>query len=189
MSLGHAARRVLNTFLPGRIKTVDDSGAVQRLQIDHGGQGGRGSQSLHDAVARLGEFGFFSSPPADSDAAVICVGGDRTNAVVIATAHKPSRIKNVPPGDAGIHDVRGAYVWLTATGLKIDAAGLKVTIQNASDINITGSGTVTITAAHVNLISGDVNLGGTGGHKVALVGDAVAGGVITGPGATKVKAV
>lgn len=176
--LERAARRILNGFLPGRVNTVDDSGAVQMMQVDHGPQGPSGSLSLHDKIPRLLEWGFFSNPPPGADVAVICVGGDRGNAVVVATGHQKHRQKNTPSGDAGIHDMRGAYLWLTADGPVIDAAGGKVTIQNASDINITGSGTVTVTAPHVIVDSSDIELGGAGGKKVARDGDPVVGGVV-----------
>lgn len=57
------------------------------------------------------------------------------------------------------------------------------------DINITATGKVVVTAPEVDVISDNVNLGGAGGVKVALVGDNVSGGVIVGPGATKVRAI
>lgn len=71
----------------------------------------------------------------------------------------------------------------------IQFTGNDINITATANINITATTKTTVTAPEVDIISDNVNLGGTGGAKVALVGDAVSGGVITGPGASKVKAV
>lgn len=201
MSLQRAVRRILNGVLPGRMNTVDDTGPIQTMQIDHGPQGPDGTLSLHDKMPRMGEWGFFSTPPAGADVAVICVGGDRGNAVIVGTGHQKHRQKNVPQGDAGVHDVRGAYIWFKSTGPTIDAATGDVTVQNAKHIAMTCTKSITITsgsdgitidagggdlkiqnAADVTLdysgtltINGDVQINGA----LSTSGDIVAAGDVT----------
>lgn len=159
------ARRVLNVMLPGRVKTVNDAGPVQTVQIDHGPQGADGSLSVHDAMPRLAEFGFTSNPPADTDAVVVFVGGDRSNGVIVATGHKATRLGNLSGGDVAVYDARGAYVWFTPSGLVVDAAGGDLTVRNAGNVSFSFSGAATF--------NGDVKING----KVTATGDVVAGSV------------
>lgn len=135
-----AARRLYHRAMMaigrGALNTVDDGGNVQSAQIDYGPNGPNGSLGIRDKTPVLGLFGFFSNPPAGSDAIALHVGGDRSNAVIIAHGHKASRRKNTPAGDCGLQDVRGAHVWLSATGIVIDGGGLPVTIN--CDLKVTG---------------------------------------------------
>ena len=62
--------------------------------------------------------------------------------------------------------------------------GQTLTVGADWTVNVTGS--VNLTAAHVNITSSDINLGASGGAAVARVGDTVSGGVIT-SGSAKVK--
>ncbi len=71
----------------------------------------------------------------------------------------------------------------------VQFVGNDINIKALANLSITANGQIDVTAPHVTITSGDINLGATGGARVALVGDNVAGGIITGPGATKVKAV
>ena len=83
----------------------------------------------------------------------------------------------------------GNDINITATETITITATTDVDIVAHANANVTASTKATVTAPEVDIISDNVNLGGTGGTKVALVGDNVSGGVITGPGATHVKAV
>ena len=59
-------------------------------------------------------------------------------------------------------------------------------MRQLSDLNLENL-TVTVDAEVATIAADTVNLGGTGGAKVARVGDTVSGGVIT-SGSDKVKA-
>ena len=188
LSLRRLHERLMYVIGRGRIRILDDSGAFQSAQLDFGPTGGQGpGPALKSVTPMVGLFGLASSPPLGSDVIAVFVGGNRSTGVGIGHNHQTYRLRGLSEGDAALYDMRGAYLWMTAAGPVLDAAGQNVTIQNAANINITGSGTVTVTAPHVIVDSNDVELGGTGGHAVARVGDAVAGGVITG-GSSKVKA-
>jgi hypothetical protein len=94
----------------------------------------------------------------------------------------------------------GLYLggWLNPAPVRfvqISDSGITITTPNTQAVTInTGTATVnanthaTVTAPHVDLISDDVNLGATGGKKVALDGDPVVGGVVK-ASSTKVKGV
>ena len=80
--LWHRLRTVVGR---GRVSLVDDSGNVQMLQVV------LGPQTTRDNLPRLAEYGLASNPPTKSDAIVLCLAGDRSVAVAIATNHQPSR--------------------------------------------------------------------------------------------------
>jgi phage baseplate assembly protein V len=143
-------RWLANLFGFGRIAVIDDSGPLQLVQFVEGAIGDGMQDRVSDKVRRVTDFGFASSPPLGSEAIALRRAANRSHSVVFATSHRPSRPKNLKPGDAGIYDVRGAKVMLTADGLLIDCAGLPAAIQNAS--------TVTIAASDKIVLDGDVEM-------------------------------
>jgi phage baseplate assembly protein V len=131
-------QRVLHMIRSGRITVVDDTGPVQRVQVDQGALGPDDARSIVDKVPFLGIFGFSSSPPIQSDVVVLRLGGTRSLTVAIGTNHQPSRLKGLGPGDSAQYDVRGAYIRLTAAGIIIDGAGLPMTIRNVGTMTLEG---------------------------------------------------
>lgn len=123
----------------GRITVVDDSGAVQRVQVTEPylGAGGTDHRVL-DKLPRLAEFGFTSNPPLESDVVTVRFGGRREMSVIVGTNHQPSRPKSLQAGDTAIYDVRGAIIKLTAAGIVVDGAGLPMTIQNVGTLTVKG---------------------------------------------------
>ncbi len=122
----------------GRVALVDDSEAVQMVQL------ALGALEVRDRTPRLAEFGFASNPPAGSDATLLFVGGDRSNGVVIATSNQALRLKGLQPGEAAIYDSLGKYVWLTASGIVVEAKGQPVTVNDASTVTVNASTSVLI---------------------------------------------
>ncbi|QSR16075.1 phage baseplate assembly protein V [Novosphingobium sp. KA1] len=120
----------------GRATTIDDSGELQLLQVTEGAAGSGFAARVTDKVRRVTEFGFGSVPPIDSEVVMIRRGGDRSCSLVMGTSHRPSRPRDLKPGDTVIYDVRGAKVLLSAEGMEIDAAGLEVTVKNATKATI-----------------------------------------------------
>lgn len=148
----------------GQAKTADDTGELQLFQVVERAAGSGFEDRVLDKVRRVMEFGFTSVPPIDSEVVMLRGGGDRACSLIIATSHRPSRLKNMKPGDTALHDVRGAYLKFTEAGCEIDAAGLEVTIKNASK--------VTIDSADV-VLTGDLHVAGevyakTNGAQVGL---------------------
>ncbi|MBD3813988.1 MAG: phage baseplate assembly protein, partial [Betaproteobacteria bacterium] len=106
--------RLLSLLGRGRITLVDDSGGTQTLQIV------LGPLETRDALPRMAEYGFTSNPPADTDAVMVCIGGDRSRGIVIATGHQVYRLKSLAPGDVALYDDLGQKVHLTRSGIVID---------------------------------------------------------------------
>jgi len=102
-------------------------------------------------VPRLAEYGFASNPPPGSDAVLVFYTGDRSNGVVVATGSQALRLKNLASGDSALYDSRGAYVWLTPNGIVINGNGGNVTVENAADVTVTGSGTIQLSAPSIKL--------------------------------------
>jgi phage gp45-like len=173
--LGH---RVRSLFGRGRVNIVDDAGPVQLLQADMGPIAPDGSSlSIIDNIPRLAEFGFSSNPPAQSDIAVLNLGGDRGNNVAIATGHQAYRVTGLNPGDVCIYDIRsGQTVRLTAAGVTLTDAWGNTVAMAQGQMTLTHATQVTVSAPTI-LLDGDVQLGSaSGGKPVARVGDPVSSG-------------
>lgn len=165
-------RTLWNLIGIGLATQADDTGDVQRLQVTEKAAGKGFADRITDKVRRLTEFGFTSVPPLQAEVLVLRRDGDRSQSMVIATSHRPSRMKNLQPGDVAVYDVRGAYVKFTSAGIVIDGAGLPMTIQNVGTVTINGD-------LHV---TGEV-VGHSNGTQVALTTH-LHSGVQTGGGKT-----
>lgn len=156
--------RFTNLVGIGRMTTVDDSGEVQHMQVTEGAAGAGFIDRVIDKVRRITEFGFASVPPVDSEVVMIRRGGDRSCSIVIGTSHRPSRPKDLQPGDVAIYDVRGAIVKLTAAGVEIDGAGLEVKFTNCPSVTLNAPDVVMTGTLHVD---GEIT-GLAGGATVSL---------------------
>jgi phage baseplate assembly protein V len=128
--------RIRNMLRIGRVKVIDDSEVVRRMQIYEGDLGAFGGKRLIDKVAHMAHFGLISVPPLESEVLLASLAGDRTQTIAIGTNHQPSRPTGYEAGDSGLYDVRGQLLTLTEDGTIIDAAGLQVTIRNASKVRV-----------------------------------------------------
>lgn len=204
-----------NLAARGRVLLVDDSRAIQRVQI------GLLAGELRERVQRLQPFGFNSVPlPGAFPVIVLCPGGDRGQAVAVALDDVRYRPSGGEPGESGLYDVNGNRVRLRDGVLEVTAAGdLQITVAGAGNVTVSGAtdltaqggltltvtgdvtvnatGNVAVTATgNVSVTAGGsatlaatglVNLGAPGGPAVARVGDPVVGGVIS-AGSAKVRA-
>ncbi len=116
-------RRVWNTLGFGTVSLIDDSAEVQKAQLQ------TGSVEIHDDVPVVQLFGLSGNAPAGAQAVVLFVGGDRANPVAIATNHQGSRPTGLQPGETKLYDAAAKYVYLSSTGITIEAAGLPVTVN------------------------------------------------------------
>jgi phage baseplate assembly protein V len=157
-------RRVQLMISRGTIAGVDDAAQAQELQLD------LLADETHDGVERFQQYGLTSVPLTDAEVVVAFPGGTRSHGIVLAVEDRRYRLRSMAPGEVALYDDQGQVVHLGRDGIRI-ASGKPVTIE----------------AERATVIADRVDLGGEGGARVARVGDAVSGGVITG-GSTKVFA-
>lgn len=144
-------RRMLLVVGRGRIKTGTDDGPVQKQQV-------RLSEfETFDNIPRVSEYGFNSMPPADSDAVLIFVGGNRRDGVIIGTGNQQFRMRSMKPGEVSISDNLGQSVYLTQQGIVIDGGGLPVLVKNAPSVTIDSP---MVHAKHNVRIDGNVTVSG-----------------------------
>jgi phage gp45-like len=89
-----------------------------------------------DQTAMLQHYGFSSRPHPGADTAHICLGGDRSKMVVIAT-HDQRYFVALVEGEVAIHDDLGRSVKMARAGIVINGNGSPVTVTG--DLRVTGS--------------------------------------------------
>lgn len=133
----YSERHYLRTMLTvrrGRISLVDDSGAVQKVQLAPSGL------ETRDNLPRLAEYGLTSNPPVGTDALIVNVGGDTSNGAVVGTNHQETRPTGLQPGETMLFNgPAGTSLYL--------ANGQIVLNANGQPVNVNGATVVTITAA------------------------------------------
>lgn len=114
----------------GKIAATRDDAPVRVAQV-------RLSEvETRDQTAMLQHYGFSSRPFPGADTAHICLGGDRSKMVVIAT-HDQRYFMALTEGEVCLHDDLGRFVKLTRAGIVINGAGSPVTLMG--DLRVTGS--------------------------------------------------
>lgn len=151
--LSRLSRRILNFVAVGTIKTVVDSGTSQACQVSIN------DFETIDSMPRPVQFGFTSNPPIGTQALLLFAGGDRSNGVIIGTNNLSDRMKNCDSGGAAMYSADGRYVYISSSGITINAGGLPVTVSDASELDVTATNSVTITSPTVK-ISGNLLVGG-----------------------------
>ncbi len=150
-------RRLMGMVNRGRVKLVDDSGAVQKLQVDLGPTAADGSSlGLKDQLPHMVGYGDISNPPPGTHVVVLCLGDGRTDGVAIASNDQAGRYKNAAPGERGIiNQLTGAYILLGASQITIHAAGQDVVVNGAATATLNASVGVQVNAPWLK-VSGDV---------------------------------
>ena len=131
-------RRVQLVVGRGRITTTDDSGVVQKVQIQIG------ELETRDTTPRVAEYGFTSHPLPGCHGVVVFVGGDRSNGVIVATNDQQARLKNLKEGEVAIYDDQGQSVWLKRTGIEVNGAGLPIKVYNTPTVRVEADTSVTL---------------------------------------------
>jgi phage gp45-like len=88
-----------------------------------------------DQTAMLQQYGFSSRPHPGADTAQICLGGDKSKMVIIAT-HDQRYFVALTEGEVCIHDDLGRSVKLTRSGIVINSGGVPVVLNG--DLHVTG---------------------------------------------------
>lgn len=157
--------RVLLTF--ARVLRVDDSGPLQLIRIE----GFIGE--LREDCPRIGEWGFASNPPDDSQAVVAALGGNRGQLVVLGVEDRATRAKDLAKGESGLYSIGGNRVRLLPDG-SIEIVGPAGSIEIAPDgalelagpvgsLGITAAGAVTLGGLTISASStGAVTITGSG---------------------------
>lgn len=115
--------RVLSMIGRAIITAVNDSGDLQSLQIKV-----MAGESM-EKIARFQEFGFSSNPPSGTEGILLALGGNRENAVIIATEHRAFRFKSLQSGESILYTDDGTTIHLKKNGEIELKTSLKVTID------------------------------------------------------------
>jgi phage baseplate assembly protein V len=126
--LNRLGRRILLLMARGAIALVDDTKAVQTLQVR------LNALELIPDVPRYAEYGFTSNPPAGTQALVAFKNGDRNDGFVIATSNAKYRMTSLASGEVAIHDDNGQSVYLSASGIIVNGGGNPITFTNAPEV-------------------------------------------------------
>jgi phage baseplate assembly protein V len=95
----------------GILKLIKDTTKVQQVQVL------MLADETHDDVERFAEYGFTSAPAVDAEAIVVCVGGERSHAIVIATEDRRYRPKGLAEGEVALYTKQnGKRVYLKSNG-------------------------------------------------------------------------
>ncbi|WP_051278462.1 phage baseplate assembly protein V [Solimonas flava] len=112
-----------------RIAAVNDATKIQTVQLTGRAVDGKRPETL-DGVQRLQQFGFSSVPLPGSDGLMICIGGSRSNPVVIVCDDGSKRVVGMEPGETVVYNAFGDYVKLLKTGEMVVKAREKVTVDS-----------------------------------------------------------
>lgn len=186
--------RIRRVVMGSVIKMVDDSGDLQKMQIETIGH------SVYDNIEKFGVFGVASNPPAGLDAIIVERNGKY---ISIAIGDRKYRIKNLESGDTVIYDIRGQKIVLNKDGIAVNDTngnkiimnnyGIDTTDKNGNDVKMYESG-INMTDSNGNVISmkaDGVNINGvlitktgeiTAPSTIVAIGNVTAADLITATG-------
>lgn len=133
------------------ITLVNDGAKVQRASIS------LLNDEARDGVERYQNYGFTSNPHPGMEAAVLFLGGERANPVIVAVGDRQYRLKGLKTGEVALYTDEGDYI-LLGRGNKITAKTTTFTVD-AETINLNASQKTNITTPVTN-ISALANVGG-----------------------------
>jgi phage baseplate assembly protein V len=156
-------RRVLMTNARVVILATDDSGGVHKAQVH------ATAREVIDDVPVVQLYGLSTHAPVGSEAHMLCVRGDRSSPVVVATNNPAARPRNLKQGEVTLYTdegdaitlARGHVVSITTTGT-VNVSAPVVNISGPSggnaQVNVTGNITCsgTIAAHTINAPNGHV---------------------------------
>lgn len=174
-------RRAKSNSARGRITAVYDDKGVQKVDVK------MLSGEVHTGVERFQQSGLTTHPMAGAEVVVSYMGGNRTHPIVTAVEDKKRRKKNLKAGGAALQDLSGAGVEVVteSDGLLVNSNGQPLTMRFDDGTTLTmGGGEVRIKKGDAEVTISDtslvakkgllvqitptrVDLGGTGGARVA----------------------
>lgn len=178
MGLGDLGNRVMMMIARGVLRGVTDSTSRQTLQVE------LLKDELRDGIERMQNYGF-TSHPTGGDVAVMFLGGNREQGIVVAVDDRRYRLTTLQAGEVAIYDDLGNKVELLRDMVRVTAVqhlqAEAPTTEIVSAVKIVGSlevtgpttltgavestGTITnngknIGSGHQHLNSGGSGLGG-----------------------------
>jgi phage baseplate assembly protein V len=130
-------RRVNLMVSRGVIRRVTDSARAQLVQVSLLGDSTTGDEEIADDVEHVQPFGVSFVPPAGSEVAAICVGGNRDHVLVLGASSRAHRPTGASEGEGGLYTLNGWKVFLDDEGnvyLGGDAAGATFQVALASKV-------------------------------------------------------
>lgn len=178
MGLGELGSRVMMMIARGVLRGVTDSSSRQTLQVE------LLKGEVRDGIERMQNYGF-TSHPTGGDVAVMFLGGNREQGIVVAVDDRRYRLTTLQAGEVAIYDDLGNKVELLRDMVKVTAVqhlqaeapttalvsavtitgSLTVEGETTLNGNTTTAGTITnngknIGSGHQHLNSGGSGLGG-----------------------------
>lgn len=143
-------RRLANLCARGVVSLVNAAGKLQTLQIR------LLSGEVKDNVEHFEPYGFTSHPLSGAEHFTAFLDGDRTHGITLVVTDRRYRLQTLPEGGVALYDSVGTQVVLNAD----------------HTLQVTATGSVTITSPTVNItgnlvVSGDITDGS--GHTVAAL--------------------
>ncbi len=146
-------RQVRNTIARAVVSLVDDSSALQRVQVQLMAlpqpDGSAGAESAA-ASEVFQHYGFTSVAHDGAEAVQVAVGGVRAHGLVIAIDDRRYRLTGLAEGEVALYDDLGQVVHLTRNGIVI-AAPLGWTVNGNGTVN----GTLTVSD---DVVAGGISL-------------------------------
>lgn len=131
------ARRIRHLVARALVRLVDADKQMQTLQTEVL------DQEVLDAVEHWEGYGLTAHPHPDAEGLLLCAGGQRARAIVVAVADRRYRLKGLQAGEVALYDDQGQVVRLGRTGITVEAARGVIINGNVhinGNLSITGSG-------------------------------------------------
>lgn len=133
-------QRIMMAIARGVVKGISDGGKRQTVQVE------LLKDELRDGVERMQNYGLTSHPHPGGDAAVVFVGGNREQGIVLAFENRQYRVVGLQQGEVCLYDDLGNRVSLLRDMVKIEAVqhleAIAPTMKITSAVTIDGSLTV-----------------------------------------------
>jgi phage baseplate assembly protein V len=125
-------RRVMLMVGRAAIELVNDALTVQGLQVS------LMADEVRDNVERFQQYGLTSHPHPGAEGIVVCVGGSRDHAVVIACDDRRYRLQGLEQGEVALYDDLGQSIILKRDGIVLNTPTKDVTV-NALNLKVNGN--------------------------------------------------
>jgi phage baseplate assembly protein V len=113
--------QVMNMIVRGVVTSTDDAKGIQVIALD------MLDGERKDNVERVQNYGFTSVPIGEAEATVICAGGDRSAATIIALDNRGQRMTGLSPGEVAIYTDEGDSIVLNRNNeIEITTRRLKI---------------------------------------------------------------
>lgn len=122
--------QVMNLIVRGVLESTDDAKGVQvgTFSLLHG--------EKRRGIERVQNYGFSSSPLADSEAIIVFPGGDRSAGVVVALDDRATRMSGLQAGEVAIYTHEGDSIVL-GTNNEITITTKRLIINAEERVTIT----------------------------------------------------